>query len=831
MNKVLISQFSRVRIDFEFAVQNYARSNVHFNHKQEWKKGNVYTNFYSEKDNANRPLFATLTNEDKEILAGIGDNSNQVFISSIDSIGYRENETLYRLVDTLDLSEKQVQVLVASSDPEHAVYRASFMEVGPGNGDYIISSGNQNNRIFKWISPSGGVKQGNYEPQEVVSLPNKKNMWNLGGTVNISDFEKVRVELAISSEDRNLFSDLDDDDNHGKAYLAEIKTSDRQLDIMEGYRWEGSVNLQFTDQNFVPVDRFRAIEFDRNWNYNSRADTLKNRDLIVEISNELVHDSRNRLRYMVSHRHRGAQVDGWQHEINLLKSWKSWQVNTNYFKLENRTSDQHAAWDRFRNEIQYNTLPVVPGYVYQIDRNQNKLASNDSVMSTLNNFREHTFFLKSQDTAATSFDINYIIREDKLPIEGKLITANRSNTLNAGAKTRFWKQELGLNFTYRENENLTGDSTLNLLEKNIKIDVQWTGELLNDHIDINLNFGSSNGQELRRAFTFIEVPQGQGTHAWRDLNEDGIQDLNEFFEAINPDERNFIKFFNPTDEYIIAFTNFLDGKINSRMPRQWKQKEGILRLFSRLSNSTLWRINTRTTDPGTSRFNPFDRSIENEQLLSLRENLKSTFFFNRGSRKFTMEGTVVKRKRKQLISQGFDTRQDMSWSWKSSLGWGTSYTSGLTMEFGEKGYTSDILLDGDYYLKGIKLSPETHWQPSTRLRLTGRYAYSNFSNELSEIEEYSTINEYSVTLRYIHGQKSNLNATFNFLDIEFEGVENSPAGYELLQALRPGQNFTLNLNWQRYIGKAILLNLTYNARKSEATNVVQFGRVQVSAIF
>jgi hypothetical protein len=91
--------------------------------------------------------------------------------------------------------------------------------------------------------------------------------------------------------------------------------------------------------------------------------------------------------------------------------------------------------------------------------------------------------------------------------------------------------------------------------------------------------------------------------------------------------------------------------------------------------------------------------------------------------------------------------------------------------------------------------------------------------------------EYGVLVRYSHTGGNSLNASVGYLTIDFEGTANSPAGYELLQALQPGRNVTLQLNWQRYIGKAILLNLTYNARKSPNTNFNQFGRLQVSALF
>ena len=81
------------------------------------------------------------------------------------------------------------------------------------------------------------------------------------------------------------------------------------------------------------------------------------------------------------------------------------------------------------------------------------------------------------------------------------------------------------------------------------------------------------GQEQKRAYTFVEVPLGRGTHTWIDYNGDGVQQLNEFEIAAFMDQANFMKLFTPTNEYIKAnYNNFsynllLDPRV------LWSQKE------------------------------------------------------------------------------------------------------------------------------------------------------------------------------------------------------------------------------------------------------------------
>lgn len=85
--------------------------------------------------------------------------------------------------------------------------------------------------------------------------------------------------------------------------------------------------------------------------------------------------------------------------------------------------------------------------------------------------------------------------------------------------------------------------------------------------------------------------------------------------------------------------------------------------------------------------------------------------------------------------------------------------------------------------------------------------------------------------RFAKAAKRTISANFNFINIDFVGDENSPIGYELLEALRPGQNFKWNLNWQQRLGNGLQLNLRYDGRQSGDSQMIHVGRVQVSALF
>jgi hypothetical protein len=53
----------------------------------------------------------------------------------------------------------------------------------------------------------------------------------------------------------------------------------------------------------------------------------------------------------------------------------------------------------------------------------------------------------------------------------------------------------------------------------------------------------------------------------------------------------------------------------------------------------------------------------------------------------------------------------------------------------------------------------------------------------------------------------------------------------MLEALRPGSNYTWSVNWQRNVGKNLQLNLVYSGRKPAENKVVHNGGMELRAFF
>ncbi len=449
------------------------------------------------------------------------------------------------------------------------------------------------------------------------------------------------------------------------------------------------------------------------------------------------------------------------------------------------------------------------------------------------NFIEHNFYIKSHDTLKTQFGITYTLREDRSPVDGGLSVSDRSKMAQFFIRSAFSaNQDLNVLFTYRNNRNfMVAAGSEN--EETVITRIDWFGRFLKNHIRSDLSYAVGNGRELKREFVYIQAVTGEGTHTWRDDNGDGVQDLSEFYLAINPDEKNYIKIFVPTNEFVFAYENNYNHRLNFEMPRGWKEGGGLKQFLSKFSNATSLNVIKRITSANLlARFLPFYSRIPEEDILSVRETVRSRIFFNRANTGFSFDVGFVSSGNKQLLTNGFEDHSREEFSSNIRITLSRFYSLKI---FGSQGYSwssSDFLTGRNYKIGHYKIAPELSWQPNNNFRTSLQYIFTDKKNifEASE-NENSRIQELMARLTYSKAIKHNVTCTMRFINIDFQGLENSPVGYELLDALRPGRNITWNIVAQKKIINGLQLSVNYEGRKSSGHSIVHIGRMQVTALF
>ncbi len=879
---VVITQFSRVRVEFEYTNQFYNRTisnlgaSINFTSKnknstKKLKKSswNIFIENYSESDNEKQPINFDISQERQTLLENIGDSLSLAVVESAEEVeSFSVNQILYIKKDTLINNFFYPIFQRATQDIENQTfYTVSFTEVGQNQGDYNLGEAIANGKEYVFV----GINQGNFAPIRQLPAPNSKQLTNTGVRFSPNNHTSIFAEAAFSKRDKNIFSDINSEDDKGNAFFVGIHTKEKSF--IKNYKLSYGIDYELDNQNFESIDRFRSIEFDRDWTLPTFYGSVpKGKDEILQAFAIIEQNANNRFEYNFTYRNRQNSVNGQQHKIIFNKKIRKFQLSTTGFYLDgenklqfqnnnassfselNTNSNsqnsiisaipnsqvnvlqnaQNISWVRYNADIKYKNNYIIPAYTYSVDKQVFK--AQDSVTSSLMNYEQHKFYLFQGDSSKKAkYKIEYALREDFLPKNGIIQSYTNSQTAQAEMSLDFERE--------KSNQKLTFNSTYRKLEYNkdfldtLKIDdtetlmgrIDWRSDFFERAIRQELTYSTVTGREPAREFTFIGVDGTQGTHTWRDDNEDGVQQLGEFYEAINPDERNFIKIFTPTSTYLTAFSTDFIYKITLTPPRKWKKAKFIKKTLQLFSVVFSVQNSVKTTENNfTKRFIPFSKK-DKESILSEQSLLRNVLFLNRTNPRWGGEFRYTLTNQKNLLAGGFESKNIEEYETVFRFSLSKTIASKSSFLIGTRSNASDFLENRNYNLTLLRPQTEIAWQPSTAFRLTTAYRFEQKQNTFGE--ENAQINEFRTELRYSKVGDRVINTRLRILNIDFEGENNTPVSYELLEALRAGQNITWDLNLQQKLFNGLQLSVVYEGRKSEETPAVHIGRIQVTALF
>jgi len=110
------------------------------------------------------------------------------------------------------------------------------------------------------------------------------------------------------------------------------------------------------------------------------------------------------------------------------------------------------------------------------------------------------------------------------------------------------------------------------------------------------------------------------------------------------------------------------------------------------------------------------------------------------------------------------------------------------------------------------------------------YEFQNKENQIGRLETLLQ-NHFGTSFTFAGKNKLTMNGEISFYQNKFKGNEFSSVGFQMLEGLQAGQNLTWKLLLQKNLTQFLDINLNYQGRKSESSQTIHTGNIQLRAYF
>jgi len=852
---MLLTKDKRIVVEFQYSQRNYTRSLAYGRVGYEKGKVQVYGAIYSEQDAKNQPLDQDLSEERVELFRDIGDNLDSAIVPNIDSAVNTDIGVFYQKRDSLGYT-----IYLYSADS--GVFQLGFSNVGQGNGNYVQDVDEvANGRVFKWLSPDTVegllVMNGSYEPIVKLVTPKKRQMAIIGGKFSIGKHTSLNFETAMSNDDLNTFSSLDDRNNVGAAIQLSLLNKRKIGGTLEDpWNLISTVSYEQIDKQFIPIERFRKVEFDRNWNI--KDNSTKAHQYLPGLSLELAQKNTGSLKYAFTSYIRGEQNTSYRNNAVLRFNKKGMKADFTGGVVQSSNNVNTSQFVRSKGGLSQDLKWLTIGIREEQETNLFRDVQTDTLTPSSYEFYDWSIFVRSPDTVKNKLGLSYGQRTD-LALDKSALT---KSTVAENMKMSFGllrKRDNTLNgsVTYRkldiENADLTSntadESVISRLEHRMKL---WKGALT-----ATTFYQIGSGLEVKREFYYQKIlAEGQGVYEWIDRDSNGVESLDEFEIAKYQYNANYIRVYVPTNDYIKTFSTMFNEAFYLRPSAVWRNSDGFKKFLSRFSNQMTYRVSRKSENPDlTLSYNPFilNDSVLNDSatgVVSLLSSFRNIFFFNRTNRHFGADIKYQDTRNKSLLVNGLDSRRHLlrsiylRWNINRQFTWNFLYALGVKFN------SSEFLSNKDYKINYVQYEPRVTYQPNTKLRFTVYYTNENKENLLMNAVvdlsgdtssftggERAVQNTLGLEIKRNHVSKGSLVVNVDYIEFSYKDImgndaqQNTPLGYEMLEGLQTGGNVTWSLSYQRNISRHMQLSITYDGRQSEDTPAIHRGGIQLRAYF
>ncbi|WP_073308761.1 hypothetical protein [Flavobacterium terrae] len=807
-----ITSEMRISVEYQYSDRNFTRFVAYggVNHEQEkWSLGGYV---YSENDVKNQPLQQNLSTEQAQVLANAGDDQSLMVAPSAVEESFSDNKILYKKVLI-----SGVEAFEFSTNPADVLYSVKFTFLGQNQGNYIVSSTITNGRVFKYVEPIAGVMQGSYEPVVKLIAPTKIQIATVLGKFNPNEKTLVDFEVGISNNDQNLFSDKDDKNNQGLAGKLNFK----QRLFTGKWKVDAFGNYQLIQKNFKPIERLFAIEFNRDWNL---LNPQGNQSLAITGFDFSLAEKSN-WKYQFEKLDFSQSFSGSRHIVSGFFKNKGWLFQNDGSYMSSDGSSATSKFIRNQSYAKYHFTKNWVGGSFRHENNREKDKSTGQLSNLSQRFSEVGAFVGRGDSTKVFVELGYLNRVNDSINLGVLQRVNTSQSYYLKSKLlQNETSDLSVFVNYR---NLKyKDSRGN--EPSLNSRILYNDRFFNQLIQNTTVYETTSGTIPQQEFSFLEVDPGKGVYAWNDYNNNGIQEIQEFEIAAFPDQAKYVKIFLPNQIFIKTHQNKFSESITLN-PSIWQNNGGVKKFLSHFYNQTSYLIERKIKRENDNfDLNPF--STKSKDLLGLNTSFRNSLFYNRGKQMHSVSYSFIYNELTSLQSSGQQEAKNVSHEMQYIYLLKKYWLFTLSDKIFTSSVSSENYFARNFKINGLQFEPKISYLFNKNASLDIFYEFKNKENTIGE-KEVLKQNRFGLSFNFLSEKKFTANGEISSVNNDFTGNEFSPVGFQMLEGLQAGKNFTWRLLLQKGLTDYLDININYQGRKSELSKVIHTGNVQLRAYF
>ncbi|MDD5362785.1 MAG: hypothetical protein PHN88_11675 [Ignavibacteria bacterium] len=850
-NKRLITNSSRIVIDFEYSERKYSRTLMISSNglKLFNKKLSVNVSYLNETDNEDRTIDFTLSDSDKAVLKNAGADKFKATRSGIVFAGRDSlNRPLgsYIKVDTL-INNSNYSFYRFRPGSDSALYQVTFSYVGQGRGDYVSISTYQYN--------FAGIGQGSYAPIVFLPIPTSYQLAGVSFDYSANrnrDFY-VKMESAVSIFNMNKFS-ITDVKKNGLALNGEAGYRKTNFKLL-GINFDNvavSYKERYIGKKFVTLDRINSAEFNRDFDLSDTTSAIENyRDGSLTIApgkltkiqgnfaQLLRGDFFNSTRFTGSFDFNNSASPGFNKNLPILRysaenissSNTNYSTNGSWFK-----QSAFLGFKRFFGEENKQKYIELSASMNNENRKSSlHTASADSLLAesfaflevipklVVNNILNLTLFT----------ELNY--RKDDAPYRGAITNLSNSFTQRYGLVYNgigWFSADMDVAIRKRNYSEII-QSTDNQSNKSVLVNSRMRFSPLNSAVLADVLYSVTSERTAIVQKLFVLVPVGQGNYIYLgDVNHNGIQDENEF-QLTNYDG-NYIKLNIPTDQFFPT----VDLKTSLRFTLKpskylYAKSNGIIAdVYNNFSSETYIRIDEKSKDPVTDNiyFLRTSTFLNDSNTIAGTQMLQQDIFFFENNPMYSLRLRFLQSNSMNQYSSGNERNLNIQRSFRIRLGLTKDLTTQVELINKADRNIAAVNSIRNRNIYANNINTDLTYRPIQKIESGFQLNFSKADDFYPVVATRASINQ--EILRFIYSFVSS-----GRIRVELERDEvilNLPESnfpYELTNGRPSGKSYYWRASFDYSISKNIQASVNYDGRSEGSKQVIHTGRAQVTAFF